>query len=322
MSDAKLVAIAARKDLFEVESDRRIGLLVLISIIMGILLGIWFTTLQFVDVVSDFFEKIPPEISATIVTLPEEMKKEEEKKKPKEEKKVEKKELKVPKLKAAGPVAGAGKGDIKQAVTQKGLLAIISGKTRSNVAGANFMGNTFAKDLNQVLNNIGGLKTSGTAGIGRMGTAGANFNSGYSGNGGAGGIGDLLNGLAGAASTVSGLTKRASVDLPSSSDIWNDAGGLGGRNPADIYRVVMQHIGGLRAEYNKRLRDKPNLKGKVTVKFAIDQAGNVISSTVVSSTLRDKIMEMEVLKRVRTWRFDPCSKCSIATVTYPFAFSQ
>ena len=84
----------------------------------------------------------------------------------------------------------------------------------------------------------------------------------------------------------------------------------------------MQHIGGLRTEYNKRLRAIPNLKGKVTIKFAIDQAGRIIKCEVVNTTIRDKILELSILTRIRAWKFDPCMKCSIATVTYPFAFSQ
>lgn len=325
MADNKLVALAARRDIFEIEDDRRILTTSAISIIVGILLGIWFATMEIVEVVSDFFENLPTEISATIVSLPEEKKKEEEKKKKevkkKKKDKIKKKMLKAQKLRARG-ARGVGKGDIKQRVTQKGLLAIISGKTKANVAGAVFMDNVFAKDLDAVLNNIGGLKTAGRAGIGRMGTAGGKFNTGYSGGGGAGGIDDLLDGLAGAASTVSGLHKRATVKLPSSKAFWAHQDGLAGRNPQDIYRVVMQHIGGLRAEYNKRLRSRPNLSGVVTVKFAINQPGRVLWAKVVKSTIRDKMLELSIVRRLKTWKFDACGKCGIATVTYPFAFSQ
>lgn len=109
-------------------------------------------------------------------------------------------------------------------------------------------------------------------------SVGTKYNIGYGGGGGAGGVDDLLAGLGGSGATVAGLTKRANVELPSSKDIMVDQSALGGRHPEDIYRVVMQHIGGLRTEYNKRLRAFPNLKGKITVRLTIDSTGAVIRS--------------------------------------------
>ena len=43
----------------------------------------------------------------------------------------------------------------------------------------------------------------------------------------------------------------------------------------------IQNIAALRYVYNKRLRDKPGLKGKVTIHFAIDEFGKVIFAKVV-----------------------------------------
>lgn len=320
MTDKQMVALAARADIFRFDNDTKLGRNVLIALAIGILLSIYFSNKQIIMVPPEYFENLPQTISAKIVVT----EKKEEKKKKKEEAPI-KKQLKVPKMIVNNaPSKGVGKGDIKERVTQKGLLAIITGRTKSaNVAGADMMKNVFAKDLDQVLNNIGGLKTSGNTGIGRQGIAGAKFNSGYAGGGGAGGIDDLLGALSGeGASRVGGLTKRASVDLPNDKSFWADQGGLSGRNPQDIYRVVMQHIGGLRAEYNKRLRDKPNLRGKITVRFTIDPPGNVTTCIVTGSTMNDKILEMLVASRVKTWKFDACGQCGLATVVYPFAFSQ
>ena len=50
-------------------------------------------------------------------------------------------------------------------------------------------------------------------------------------------------------------------------------------------RVVMQNIAALRYAYNKRLREKPGLKGKITCKFAIDEFGKVIFCEALESTI-------------------------------------
>jgi len=321
MTDKHMVALAARQDIFRFDSDTHLGRTILIALSIGVLIGIYFSNKTIVMVPPEYFENLPQTLTVKLAIT----EKKEEKKKEKKDETVVKKQLKVPKIISTNaPNKGVGKGDIKERVTQKGLLAIISGRAKSaNVAGANMMNNVFAKDLDQVLNNIGGLKTSGNTGIGRQGIAGAKFNSGYAGGGGAGGIDDLLGALSGEGATrVGGLTKRASVDLPNDKSFWADQGGLSGRNPQDIYRVVMQHIGGLRAEYNKRLREKPNLRGKITVRFTIDPPGNVTTCTVTGSTMNDKILEMLVVSRVKSWKFDACGQCGLATVTYPFAFSQ
>jgi TonB family protein len=353
MTDPKMVAIAARNDIFYVEKERRMLVIVGISIVLGFLFGFMLKEMERIEVVSDFYENLNPVLTAKLVIDTPDLKKEEEKKeeKKKEEKKEDRLKQKVLKIKQSlgagggagggdgggkgvgyGKGSGWGAGDIRERVTQKGLLAIISGKARSGnaIASSSFLSTSgTVKDLDAVLSNIGGLKTSGRGGVGRLGLVGNKYNIGYGGGGGggggggSGGIDDLLAGLGdGGSSTVAGLTKRANVELPSSKDIWYDQAGLGGRNPSDIYRVVMQHVGGLRTEYNKRLRAIPNLKGKVTVKFAIDQAGRVVNCEVTSTTIRDKILELSIISRIRTWKFDPCSSCSIATVTYPFAFSQ
>ncbi|MEW6041679.1 MAG: AgmX/PglI C-terminal domain-containing protein, partial [Elusimicrobiota bacterium] len=215
--------------------------------------------------------------------------------------------------------AGVGKGDIKAKVTQKGLLAIISGKARSSQVAGTFMPKTFAKNLDDILEKVGGLKTMGKGGLGRMGAAGAGFNVGYAGGGGSGGIDDLLGNLAGAAEQVN-LKRRSKIQIETPK--W--VGGIaltGARSPASIMRVVMQHIGGLRHAYNKRLKDKPGLGGKIKVQFTITANGNVSECRIVESTINDDILETEVVQRIKTWKFEEIEKGDV-TVNYPFVFTQ
>jgi hypothetical protein len=97
----------------------------------------------------------------------------------------------------------------------------------------------------------------------------------------------------------------------------------GGRSKASINRVVMQNMAALRHAYNRRLRDKPGLNGRITVKFAIDEFGRVIFAQMVESTINDSELEGIVVDRVRSWNFDKIDKSGDVTeVTYPFMFSQ
>jgi TonB family protein len=98
---------------------------------------------------------------------------------------------------------------------------------------------------------------------------------------------------------------------------------LGGRSKASIMKVVMKYLPELRYAYNKRLRDKSGLKGKIYVKFAIDEFGTIILCKIDSSTVHDDILENNVTDKIKNWHFDNIDKPGDVTeVMYPFVFSQ
>lgn len=98
-----------RADIFALDRDTRLRNIELVSLILGVLFGIYLSTREIVTVQSDFFEKIPEERVAKLVkeeisaTL-EEKKKEE--KKPEEELKKEKKSIKPKKNQGSGGMQG------------------------------------------------------------------------------------------------------------------------------------------------------------------------------------------------------------------------
>jgi TonB family protein len=97
----------------------------------------------------------------------------------------------------------------------------------------------------------------------------------------------------------------------------------GGRSRASIQSVVMQHMAALRHAFNRRLRDKPGLSGKIAVKFAINEFGSVISASVVESTMNDPELEKVVVEKVKSFQFEKIDKPGDVTdVTYPFVFSE
>ena len=106
-------------------------------------------------------------------------------------------------------------------------------------------------------------------------------------------------------------------------DFIKGAALTGGRSKSSIMRVVLQNLAALRYEFNKRLRDKPGLKGKVKVKFAIDEFGKVIFCEVLESTMGDPDFDESVKQKIKRWVFDKIDKPGDVTeVVYPFVFQQ
>ncbi|MBD3320890.1 MAG: TonB family protein, partial [Chitinivibrionales bacterium] len=156
----------------------------------------------------------------------------------------------------------------------------------------------------------------GAAGIGY----GAGYGSGFGGGG--GGIDDLVGSLMGGEGGELGLKKRATLKVSAPKYVKGGAM-TGGRSMASIRRVVMQNLAALRYAYNKRLREKPGLRGKITVKFAIDEFGKVIFCQVVGSTIGDATLEKTIVSKVKRWAFGKIDKPGDVTeVVYPFVFSQ
>jgi TonB family protein len=95
------------------------------------------------------------------------------------------------------------------------------------------------------------------------------------------------------------------------------------RSRQSIMATVMQDLKYMRYAYNRRLRDMPGLKGKITIRFAVDEFGKVIFSGMQESTMGDKVLETEVVQIVKTWEFCPIrNHGDVCEVVYPFVFSQ
>jgi uncharacterized protein (TIGR02145 family) len=148
--------------------------------------------------------------------------------------------------------------------------------------------------------------------------AGIGYGSGY---GGGRGADDLLGGLMG--NSEEGIDLKRRGELKVSPDFLKGGTLTGARSRASIQRVVMQNMAALRYAYNKRLREKPGMTGKITVKFAIDEFGKVIFTQVTESTMDDSELETTVVSRVKSWIFDRVdAPGDVTEVVYPFVFSQ
>jgi TonB family protein len=319
------------KDIFSVEKDNSARNVEIVAVLVAIGMCAWLSSIEVVEVAADFYTKLPEERIAKLVTnLPETLKEEEKKKKEEEKKKEEFKTEKKSLTKKVKPGAGGttgGGGDPRARVTRKGVLGIITGQVRGKaVASADVFGKGgFASGIDGILAGVGGLKAGGSGGVGRKGVAGIGYGAGYGSGfgGGAGGVDDLIGNLMGG-DEGGGLALKKKGALKLTEPEFTKGGALtGGRSKASIMRVVMQNLAALRYAYNQRLREKPGLKGKITVKFAIDEFGKVIFCKVIDSTMGDQPLEETVMEKIRRWVFDKIDKPGdITEVVYPFVFSQ
>jgi len=328
--DEYIKALNNRADIFKVteEEDKTTKFLFPFLFVLGVGLSYYFAFILKIELVAaDFYEK---HIKENVVQLADaidltknldEKKKEEEKKE--EPKKEEKKELKPKENKGSGGVSGGG-GDPRARVTKKGVLGIVSGAvTGAAVANSDLFGKGgYAAGIDAVLSGSGGLKAGGGGGTGRAGAAGIGFGSGYgSGFGGGSGGVDNLAGLMGGGGSNVELKKRQ--DLKVKEPGGADAAGLtGGRSRASIMRVVRQNMASLQYAYNQRLKDNPGMQGRVTVKWAIDEFGNVIFCKLVGSTISDPTFEETVVEKIRRWAFGKIDiPGDVTEVEYPFVFT-
>jgi outer membrane biosynthesis protein TonB len=89
----------------------------------------------------------------------------------------------------------------------------------------------------------------------------------------------------------------------------------------DIRKNVRRRAGAIRACYERRLQVKPKLKGKITARWTITQAGKVGQASVVKSGLKDKEVEGCILRSIRRMRFKE-PEGGICVVQWPFVFNN
>jgi hypothetical protein len=147
------------------------------------------------------------------------------------------------------------------------------------------------------------------AGGGGPGGAGA----GGSGRGGAGGAGGSGNGIgAGGGAAGNPGEQRVAVGAGASA-------ARGGLSPEQVRRVVMAHIGAVKACYESAAQVNPGLKGGVTVAWQIDPGGSVTSASVAQSSLGNPRVEGCITRQVKNWKF-PSSDSPTTVAGFPFKF--
>ncbi len=150
----------------------------------------------------------------------------------------------------------------------------------------------------------GGGTGEGTIGLGNLNTIG-HGGGGGSGSGygrGAGGLGGRRGGApqirSGAAMVKGSLSKEV------------------------IRRIVHRHINEVKFCYERQLAQRPDLSGRVAIKFIISGTGAVQMAAVANSTLGDPGVENCIAQAVRRWTFPQPEGGGIVIVTYPFQLTS
>jgi hypothetical protein len=113
---------------------------------------------------------------------------------------------------------------------------------------------------------------------------------------------------------------RAKLDPPKPSEL-TISGDSGVRTPESILRVLRQHVGGFLYAYQKYLRNDPDLGGKITLKFTISRAGDIVAISVLSSNTGNASLDDEIKDKARRMKFDQIEK-GMVTATYGFVLDK
>jgi len=146
----------------------------------------------------------------------------------------------------------------------------------------------------------GGGTGEGTIGLGNLNTIG------HGGGGGSGsGYGRGAGGLGGRRGSAPSIRSGAAMVK-------------GSLSKEVIRRIVHRHINEVKFCYERELSKRPDLSGRVAVKFIISGTGAVQMAAVASSTLGDPGVENCIAQAVRRWAFPQPEGGGIVIVTYPF----
>lgn len=96
---------------------------------------------------------------------------------------------------------------------------------------------------------------------------------------------------------------------------------LGALDKSLIDAVIKQNMGHISACYDDALRDRPDLAGKITIKFVIAKDGTVSSAVVKSTTAAHPGLERCLCEVFMPMQFPEPKGGGIVITSYPFIFS-
>lgn len=148
----------------------------------------------------------------------------------------------------------------------------------------------------------GGGDSEGTIGVGKLGTIGHGAHDGAD---------------SGYGRSTAGMGTR-NARVPSLRVGVADV--RGSLSKEAIRREIHRHLNEVRACYEQELNARPDLSGRVMIKFIVAPTGAVQMSAVSSSTLGVKRAEDCISQAVRRWTFPQPDGGGIVVVSYPFVF--
>jgi hypothetical protein len=152
----------------------------------------------------------------------------------------------------------------------------------------------------------GGGDGSGTRGVGGLGTRGV---GGGDGSGHGRGYGSGAGGLGGRDARVPHLR-------PQPPEVH------GSLSKDAIRRTINRHLNEMRYCYESALTTRPELEGRVTMKFIIAPSGLVQVATIQESALAHAGVETCMTRALQRWAFPAPAGGGLVVVTYPFVLSR
>jgi TonB family protein len=96
----------------------------------------------------------------------------------------------------------------------------------------------------------------------------------------------------------------------------------GGLDKEIIASYIKSQLGQILYCYERQLSARPDLFGKVSVRFTIGSSGQVDEQSIADTSLKDKLVESCILQRVGKWKFPAPDGGTRVLVTYPFLFKS
>jgi outer membrane biosynthesis protein TonB len=93
---------------------------------------------------------------------------------------------------------------------------------------------------------------------------------------------------------------------------------LDGLDPDVIAAVIRRYLPQIQHCYESRLVHRPEIRGKVLVKFQIIASGSVIKPSVMETTLNDSVVESCIKEKIKNWKFPKPRGGGVVDVKYPF----
>lgn len=118
--------------------------------------------------------------------------------------------------------------------------------------------------------------------------------------------------------TINTVKVNAELQLASKENIQGASGSA--RSAEVIQSTIAKIQGNIKLQFEKYLRQDPNLSGKVEVEFLIKADGSVTDVQVVRSTLNQASFERRLVSLIERVNFGPAD--SDVKITFPFVFSS
>jgi hypothetical protein len=220
----------------------------------------------------------------------------------------------------------------RDAAKEQAMNAGIIGILKASVGAWNSPTSPYGKDSalgNDAMSALGALmgdQVGSNFGFGGLGLRGTGRGGGGTGEGtiGLGNVGTIGHGAGGGTGSGYG----------------SGAGGFHGRDAkvprirsgqADVHgslskevirRIIGRHINEVRFCYEQELNSRPDLQGRISIKFIISPTGAVQTAAVDNSDMGNPKVEQCIAASVRRWTFPAPEGGGIVVVSYPFVLAQ